>query len=394
LNIRHLLTILVVATLLACTLAAAQEGRTELSTEEIISRHEATWEKLNRYFVQVDVQGQKSISDVYVENARKIRVVKLDHRSFLYRESDRHLSLHSGANREEIVGKYVHDKGLFSYARKDLATIENRAESSHPVSHFLVGSEISKQSTAPSITLRTWIDRDRPTLERGKNEAGQTIYRFKGKCKSIFNTRHKKGVEIDELLATVNVDRGCLIESLAFASPKQASQMAEKSSVWRVVDWIDIGEGLYFPKQVHTESTFWNIEDRNFCDYVFSRFTTKPTDLERQIENVFYEDSKVFDYTGRPGVPKVSIWGADGKAKKTYDDVKTFMKEDASRQIELKKAELSKECAKAFAGRKVEIIWSEKDSNFHTTVSAESGEITHNFKSVAELESFIKTKLK
>ncbi len=131
--------------------------------------------------------------------------------------------------------------------------------------------------------------------------------------------------------------------------------------------------------------SYWNSPQKNWLKATFSDVQVDPADLEKQFQYEIAEDSVVFDTTGRPGIAPVSIWGADGKAKKIYARREDYDLEQRAKNLAESAKRQEKAIAHLFPGCTLKVTWNEQVGDFQTIVYDEKGEVLLEFKNTAEL---------
>jgi hypothetical protein len=387
-----------------------QDTTPEITADEIVARHEATWKKLSRVHFDMESQNQltrMSKGERLDLNGKRVtetnlRQVQISVKGTLYLDSDRSSarfrmidhrvvndeSISSLHEREMEETRELHDQGMIISISPKSVNIEKPPAPYPKTSSFVLGQGISMAMMAVQVPLRDWVAETRPVVTKSKNASGETCYMLAGDFKTNTTPTRAPTYRTDKVIVTLNADRGCLIERIQFALEKQEVFLSTKSSTWEVLAWHNLENGLSFPAQIEWGTECWDDPHKDWLKATFANVKLNPPDLAKQFEYSSPAGAVVYDSTGRPGTFAVSIWGADGKPSKTYANKEEFDRE--TRVIEMQKLVKSQQefVAKMFPGCTVKVMRLDEKDDFHTIVYDESGAVLQEFKSNEELAVF------
>lgn len=362
-----------------------QQATSELTADEIVARHEATWKKLERLSLLLEMRANLLSSVMHKDGELlSMRPYEMETSGRVYVDGEKSCFV-SKQNKRGPESKEIRDGKYLISASAERVHIMPLTKVPGPVDKFIFGKCVAKGILVPQITLREWVNRAKPKLEASKNAVGEVICTLRGKLTTHIGRPNQGYDGTDEVIVKVNVDRGCFIERIEFACEKQDAKLAPKNCIWETQSWQDVADGVCFPARVRTEVSYWNLADKQTYDWRISEVKLSPQGLEKIFDYEIAENAVVFDETGHTGPEPVKIWGADGKPKKTYATEKEYYRELEAKNNSQVARELENQVSKMFEDCQATSTWDEKTRNFRTVVRASDGKTIHEFANTYEV---------
>ncbi len=402
----------------------SSEPITLLTAEDLVARHEATWSRLRHLRMDIEdhysyCHGSKEsrmIEGVNGEfsNERGFQTALVVHtgesteRREIYLDGERsaqvtHQSEFRRIDEEIVEGKtsrtaeYLIQRdrrsrcffdGELSYVFGDTeVTIRRKPETNTSGGGIYFGEGISIGLFPATKSLREWAAESRPAVRRVKNSAGEICYEMKGKMRSQVLSGTFNLFRDDELTVTVNADRGCMIEQLAFKCPDLQSEhvFSTRKMGWRVTSWRTLSNQSSFPAAANCEFQYREIERTSWRRLKVREIELNPPIDRELFDRTIPEGSVVYDKTKRAGHPAVAIWGAGNNSLRTFATLKEYIatleQEEAQNRFENRAYNV----ANLFPGCVVKAT-GEGRTAFPLLVCDQNGELIREIGTVAEIQ--------
>jgi hypothetical protein len=318
------------AILLASADATAQESQLDLTADEIVARHEASWEKLSRLKLEFVTTSQTRQffecgvaalgSPKYLTQTTSVRLYVNSNRLCGFFRDTAPLTEEQEA-KEVLENEY---RASFSPTGAVIDALDS--DCSRHYANFRVGRSIGFSASPNQMSLKEWVAQAHPTVARDQSDSQATKWILKGSFTTnrISHDDTTPSSRTAEVEVTLNAAKGFAIERVEFKCPPSKLYSRPHATLWTVNDWKDLGDGLFFPMKTRWEASLIGLEDKNSLETEFTSVQIDPADLEDQFKMDFKEDAVIYDYTRRPGTNAVSIWGPDNKPKQTFRTVEEF----------------------------------------------------------------------
>lgn len=396
-----------------------------LSAQELVRKHEATWSQLRHLRIDIDdhysfCHGSKEsrmrqgasgeFTDEFgLQTALVVHAGESRERREIYLDGERCAQITNQSEFRRIDEEIVEGKtfrtaeyaiqrdrpsrcfydGELSYAIGDSeVTIRRRPETVASGGGIYFGEGISIGLFPATKSLRQWVAESRPTVRRIKNSAGETCYQLKGKMRSQVLSGTFNLFRDDELTVTVNADRGCLIEQLAFQCPDLQSDYAlsTRKMAWRVANWLALSNGGSFPAAANCAFEYREIERTSWRRWKVREIELNPPIHTDLFDRTIPEGSVVYDKTKRPGHPAVAIWGVGNKPVKTFATLKEYFANLEQVEAQNHFENWAYTVANLFPGCVVKAAEG-NGASFPLLVCDQNGEVIREIRSVAEIHT-------
>lgn len=326
----HLTFAAIFALLLAISPAGAQENPSDLTADELVARHEATWNKLSRLKLEFVTTHQER--EFYECGNAAIGMPK-------YSTETTNVRLYVNANRlcgyfrdtapkteEQETKEILESEYRVSISPGSIVFDSIDSHTSRHYASFRYGRSIGFSGGAKQMSLREFVSQVHPSVTCDRSDSQAIKWILKGKVTTHTTQSYDTtpSSRTDEVEVVLNEAKGFVVERVECKCPPSKTFADTRATLWTIKDWKDLGNGLFFPAKTRWEASLVGLDDKHSTETEFTGVQIDPADLEDQFKMEFKEGEVIYDYTRRPGTSAVSIWSPDNKPKQTFRTIEEY----------------------------------------------------------------------
>lgn len=374
-----------------------QEKPSEVTVEEIVSRHEATWEKFEKLVIKG--MSKRLVHRTWLSNQENGRQVEGEG----IHEDVHEMRLFLDGTNQSLVTRQIHEAyptpneerewrvdGIVTQLSRNQVNISHEQFAGNSEA-MRFGRSLNRGTTPTVTTLQDWVKQAKPTVEPIKNEQGEECWQLKGKFHNNYQLEGYPPVDhVDDLSLVVNANRGYLIERMEFVAAPGA---AWSSATWGVSKWYLLPGGVSFPAKMRMEMTgakakkIPNDDGKRWSEFEVVEVTINPPELEKSFEVRFRPGTVVYDHTKRPGTTSVAIWGEDNKPKQVFATLEDYQKHGRAVRGRANLSHLISATESLFPGCEVKGTYDESADAPHIVIRDPDGTLIREFRNEEELRT-------